>query len=353
MKTLTKIMSSLMIIFMVNFIVSCNTSKNDTIMNVEASDLNVHYIDVGQADCICIEQDGEFMLIDAGNNDDEKTIKSYLDKLGADTFKYVVGTHPHEDHIGSLDYIINNYNVKNLYMPKVTSNTRTFENVVKAAKNKNLDFTVPKVGESFDLGEATCTIVAPNSKKYENLNNYSIVLKVQFGNNSFLFTGDAESISEKEILDKRLDITADVLKIGHHGSHSSTTKEFLDAVNPKYAIISDGKNNDYGHPHRETLEKLNDKSIKTYRTDESGSIVVSSDKKNIKITLSNFDNDTSSDFTEEDIDEVKNSDVWVASEKSKVYHVDKECSNMRAPKKITLEDAKNRKLRPCSKCSNK
>lgn len=154
-----------------------------------------------------------------------------------------------------LSLLIEADKVGKIYFPKTTATTKTFENLIKGVQNKGMQFTVPKVGETFNLGEAKCTILAPNGTSYEDANNYSIVIKLEYGNNSFLFTGDAEDVSEKEMLDNGLDLKADVLKAGHHGSSSSSTEAFLNAVNPKYAVISVGKDNDYGHPHKETLQK--------------------------------------------------------------------------------------------------
>ncbi|MDO5516061.1 MAG: ComEC/Rec2 family competence protein [Clostridium sp.] len=362
--------------------------------NNSGEELKIHYIDVGQADCILLQQGDENMLIDAGNNDDEQTIKNYLQSAGVNEFEYVVGTHPHEDHIGSMDYIMNSFKVGKIYFPKAAATSKTFENLVNAVKNKNMQFTEPVPGETFNLGQAKCTILAPNSSKYEDLNNYSIVLKVEFGNNSFLFTGDAEDVSEKEMLSKGFDLKADVLKIGHHGSRSSTTREFLNAVNPKYAVISVGKGNDYGHPNDETIEKLHAKGIETYRTDESGTIVAVSDGNNISFNTSLSTDRINSDSSENRIDssneETSTNDsnyskddsksnssqntsnenmntntnssvnsnagssssqtVWIANDKTKVYHSDKTCSNMKSPKEITLEEAQSKGLRPCSKC---
>lgn len=193
--------------------VTANTSIN--------GELKVHFIDFGQADSILIQQGNENMLIDAGNNDDEDTLKSYLNNLGVTEFKYVVGTHAHEDHIGSLDYIMNSFKVGKIYFPQTTATTKTFENLVKAVQNKHMQFTAPNVGETFNIGEAKCTILAPNNSTYEDANNYSIVIKLEYGNTAFLFTGDSEDVSEKEMLKNGLDLKADVLKAGHHGSKSS------------------------------------------------------------------------------------------------------------------------------------
>ena len=345
------------------------TSNSGTESMSVNGQLKVHFIDVGQADCILLQQDNENMLIDAGNNDDEQTIKNYLQNLGVNEFKYVIGTHPHEDHIGSMDYVINSFKVGKIYFPKAIATTKTFENLVNAVKNKGMQFSVPTPGEHFNLGQAKCTILAPNGTKYEDLNNYSIVIKVEFGNNSFLFTGDAEDISEKEMMDKGFDLKADVLKVGHHGSDSSTTREFLNAVNPKYAVISVGKGNDYGHPATDTIQKLHAKGINIYRTDESGTIVATSDGTNIifntnpstttvggtapannKNSISNSTSSTVNNNSDVQATQDKNTTVWVSKNGGKVYHFDQGCSGMKNPVQMTLGEAQEKGLNPCKKC---
>ncbi|MBV7272489.1 ComEC/Rec2 family competence protein [Clostridium thailandense] len=266
-----------------------NQSSSTNTKSESNGKLKVHYIDVGQGDGILIEQGTHNMLIDAGTNEDEKLMVDYLNKEGIKHLDYVVGTHPHEDHIGGLDAIIKNFDIGTIYMPKVTSNTKTFEDVLKALKSKNLKITTPTAGSAFKLGDASCEILAPNSSKYQDINNYSIVIKLTYESNKFLFTGDAESLSEKEILSKGFDISADVLKLGHHGSSSSTSTEFLNKVNPKYAIVSCGKDNDYGHPHSEIMKKLEKKQIKLYRTDENGTIICTSDGKNLNFNVKTGD----------------------------------------------------------------
>jgi competence protein ComEC len=244
-------------------------------------DLKVHFIDVGQADSILVQQGNSTMLIDAGNDEDNQIIKRYLDSQGIKQLDVVVGTHAHEDHIGSMSYIINAFKVVKVYFPKQTANTNVFKDFVNSVKGKGLQLTTPVVGESFKIGDATATILAPNGSGYEDANDYSVVLKLTYGSNSFLLTGDAEAVSESEMLAKGTDLSATVLKVGHHGSKSSTSQSFLNKVNPKHAVISVGKGNSYGHPTQEVMNRLKAKGVTTYRTDESGTVVATSNGNNI------------------------------------------------------------------------
>jgi competence protein ComEC len=248
-----------------------------------SGELKVHYLDVGQGDSIIIQQGSAAMIIDAGNPGDKGTIVRYIDSLGIKKFDFVVGTHVHADHIGSMDTVIKTYEIGKVYFPKQTSTTATFKRFVDAVSAKGLKLHVPVVGESFLLGEAVCTVMSPKGENYKNSNDYSIVIKIQFGNTAFIFTGDAEELSEREMLQGDLDLRANVLKVSHHGSKSSTTEEFLRSVNPEYAIISVGKDNRYGHPSEEVLYRLKNAGIKVYRTDEQGTIIIVSDGKEVTI----------------------------------------------------------------------
>lgn len=247
----------------------------------ELGKLKVHFIDVGQADSILIQSDEQAMLIDAGNNGDSEEVVAYIKSQNIELLDYVIGTHPHEDHIGGLDAVIESFDIGVIYMPKAMSTTKTFEDVLNAISNKGMKVTTPVPGTTVRLGEASFTILAPNSDSYKETNNYSIVIKLEHGNNSFIFTGDAEDVSEKEMIEKGYDLSANVLKVGHHGSSSSTTEEFLMKVNPQYAVICVGKDNKYGHPHREIVDLLNKMGIKIYRTDENGTITAISDGESI------------------------------------------------------------------------
>ena len=243
--------------------------------------LKVHFIDVGQADSILIESNGSFMLVDAGNNDDAKLVTGYLKAQSVASLEYVIGTHPHEDHIGSLDTVIETFDVKKVIMPKKMHTTKTFEDVISAIEAKGLKITPPNPGDKYSLGLAEFTVIAPNGSYGDNLNNWSVGIKLIYGGTSFVMCGDAEAESESDIIKTGLDISADVLKINHHGSSTSSSAAFIDAVNPKYAVISLGKDNSYGHPHKEVLERLENKGIICLRTDESGTITAKSDGKSI------------------------------------------------------------------------
>ncbi|NLX61543.1 MAG: MBL fold metallo-hydrolase [Tissierellia bacterium] len=246
--------------------------------------LRVHYIDVGQGDSIYIElPNGEIALIDGGPKSSEEALLNYLDEQGVEKIDYLVATHPHEDHIGGLVGVIKNYEIGKIYMPNVVHTTKTFENLLLAIQDKGYKITKAMAEDTIiDEAGLSLYILAPEiDADWEDLNNYSIVLKLNYKNNSFLFTGDAERESEEIMLTKGYDLRAHVLKVGHHGSTTSTMDEFLDKVDPQYAIISCGVDNKYGHPHKEIVAKLQERNIKIYRTDLDGNIVVKSDGENI------------------------------------------------------------------------
>ena len=237
--------------------------------------LQVHFLDVGQADCALVIFEEDAMLIDAGNNDDADTILDYLDAYGVQQLKYVVGTHPHEDHIGALDAVLYAVGVKNLLMPQVSTNTASFEDVLDAAIAKSLTISAPHAGDTFYLGKAKITAVNNYSKG--DLNNASIMLHLTYGDTSFLFTGDAETDAEIAAIQTGLLLDCDILKAGHHGSSTSSSPEFLAATTPSYVVISCGKNNDYGHPHKETLKAFESNSSIICRTDTMGTLLATCD----------------------------------------------------------------------------
>ncbi len=242
-------------------------------------DLMVFFLDVGQADSILIKSQNEYMLIDAGNNADGSKLVNYFKTLGIKEFKYVIGTHAHEDHIGGMDDIINSFKINNFYMPDAITSTTTFMEVLDALDNNKVSFITPKEGTTLKLGNSTIEFFHVGQNKEEDLNDTSIVVKLYYYDTSFLFTGDATSNVEKKILDK--DLNSTVLKVGHHGSKYSSSAAFLSKVKPKYAIISVGKGNEYYHPHGVVLDKLKKLKSEILRTDELGTIVAYSDGKNV------------------------------------------------------------------------
>lgn len=258
-------------------------TNNDYIFE-NTGDLKIYVFNVGQADCIFVMNGNETMLIDAGNNSDGKLIVEQLQEMNITKIDYLVGTHTHEDHIGGIDNVINNFEIEKFYMPKKSTNTKTYEDVLNAVQNSNLKITAPQIGDTFYLGGAKCEVMNVDNEA-EDLNETSIVIELTYGDKKFLFTGDTETTKEKE----RDWNDIDVLKVAHHGSSTSTSAEFLNQAKPEFAIISCGINNDYGHPHKEVISRL--KGIETYRTDKDGTILVTCDGENIEIQKVNIDLD--------------------------------------------------------------
>ncbi|MFL0269910.1 ComEC/Rec2 family competence protein [Clostridium sp. WILCCON 0202] len=243
--------------------------------------LIVHYIDVGQADSILVQVNGKNLLIDAGSIDSKDKLVSYLKKQGVHKLDYVIATHPHEDHIGGMSTVIKKFTIGEFFAPKKLSNTNVFENMITALKDTKIK--TAKAGVKINLGANTiCEMLAPNNSEYDDINNYSAVIKLTYINNKFLFMGDAQKLSEDEIINSNADISSDVIKIGHHGSSTSSSKEFLDKVKPKIAVISCGRGNQFGHPNKGTISELKNRRSTIYRTDIVGTVILISDGNTIK-----------------------------------------------------------------------
>lgn len=269
-------MLCVVLIAAVSFLISrCDTPE----LPPEDSTFSVRFIDVGQADAALVQCDGHYMLIDGGNKGDSDLIYSVLKKVGVPKLDIVVGTHAHEDHIGGLPGAFN-YTTADLTLCPVTEyDSKAFRDFAKYAEEKGGGITVPKVGDTYSLGSAKIAILAVNST--DDTNNTSIVLRIDYGKTSFLFTGDAERPTEEILLERNANLSATVLKVGHHGSDTSTTYPFLRSVQPKYAVISVGKDNDYGHPHEEALSRLQDADVEIFRTDLQGDVFCTSDGTNV------------------------------------------------------------------------
>lgn len=333
--------------------VSEATQHGMAVDTIQAEDvlLRVDFLNVGQADCALLSTKGHYMVIDGGNNGDADTILSYLEGQGVEKLDAVVGTHPHEDHIGSLDAIINHFDVDAVYMPKIMHTSKTFEDVLDVVANKGLKIKSPDPGDTIDFNGLEIEVLGPQ-REYKDFNNNSIVLKVNAGETAFLFTGDAEETAEKDILQADYDLQADVLKVGHHGSSTSSSQAFLQAVKPKYAVISVGVGNSYHHPEEEALQRLQSIGAEIYRTDLQGNIVCTTDGKNIAFNCNSVSG------TEVYADAARNNTpaeevVYIANKKSKKFHLESCASLPDEENRIYLEDreeAISLGYTPCGTC---
>lgn len=249
----------------------------------------VHFIDVGQGDSIFIQTHlGETLLIDAGDNDKGDVVVDYLKSQKVKKIDYIIGTHPHADHIGGIDDVIYAFDVATIYMPKVEHTTKTYRDVLEAIRKRNVNLKAAKAGDTIPLEGISAEILSPDGDlDTENLNDFSIVVRLVYENTAFIFQGDAERQSEEYILKEGYDIRSNLIKLGHHGSFTSSIPEYIEAVDPDYAVITLAADNPYGHPHREIMALMKERDIKVYRTDEDGNILAVSDGEEISFILNN------------------------------------------------------------------
>ena len=277
------IISAILIIVITFCISGCSVEIK---LTDNSDNVRVHFLDVGQGDSIFIElTDGKSMLIDASTAEYGEGIADYIKDNGYSKIDYLVATHPHADHIGGMQDVVEQLEIGEIYMPKAAATTKTYKNLVKAIKAKGNKINTAKAGNTiYSDSSLGIDILAPNSDSYEEINDYSVVIKLVYGSKSFLFTGDAETLSENEIT---ADVSANVLKVGHHGSSTSSSDKFIKRVNPEYAVISCGEGNSYGHPHKETIKTLNKYDVEIFRTDTMGTIIAQTDGESLEITDKN------------------------------------------------------------------
>lgn len=245
-------------------------------VTVPMDGLYVHYIDVGQGDSELVCCNGEYMLIDAGEPDASDAVLEYLDRHGIDKLDYLVCTHSHSDHCGGLDAVVESLEVETVFTSPYAGDSPSYEIFTDAVYDAGLELTVPELGESYRLGEASFSFIGP-VEDYDNTNDDSLVMRLEYGDTSFLFTGDMTAKAEKDLINDGASLRCDVLKVGHHGSSGSSCYQFLYEAQPGIGVISCEKGNSYGHPHEETLSRLDDADVTVYRTDLEGSIVIFSD----------------------------------------------------------------------------
>ena len=261
-----------------------------SILDPDAKKFSAHFIDVGQADCILLECNGVYAIIDAGYDTTGPDVVEYLMNEGVEEIELMVATHPHGDHIGGLPDVLRSIPVNNVWSGRIPYSNDYVRNFRSGVAAQGLAIHHPEPGETFQLDDALITVLGPVKSYYEDVNDLSLVLMVEFGETKFLFTGDMEQLAENDMLDywgEEMDFSADVLKVGHHGSYSSTHYRFLRAVLPTYGVICVGGNNEYGHPHKDPISRLKDAEVEIYRTDKMYDIVCVSDGVDIEFTWKN------------------------------------------------------------------
>ena len=314
---------------------------------VSGTGLTIQFLDVGQADCALLECDGQFMLIDGGNRDDSQLVVSFLEQQGVEELEAVVCTHAHEDHVGGLPAVLAVYPTKAVYAPTKTYTSNIFDKFLYYTDQQGLEITIPTPGDKIPLGQAEVTVLGP-VKSYAETNNTSIVLQVTYGETTFLFTGDMETEAENDMLDywgESFDWHSDVLKVGHHGSNTSTGYRFLNAVSPAYGVISVGKGNDYGHPHAEPMSRLRQAGVTILRTDELGAIQAVSDGREVAFTWAN------QSAAPENAEAAEQ--TFIGNKNSKKFHTP-DCKNLPAEKNAvpfsSYQEAIDAGYSPCGSC---
>ena len=331
---------------------SADVIPNPASSGVQTADsFRMHFLDVGQALSVLVECDGQYMLYDGGNVDDGSMVVSYLQKQGVEELQYVFCSHAHEDHVGGLAAALAFFPANHVYSPVTEASTKCFQDFVKYTQQQGLQVEVPAVGTVWQLGGATVTMLGPVAQ-YSETNDTSIVLRVDYGATSFLLTGDMESDAERDLVNSGANLKADVLQVGHHGSSTSTSYLFLNAVLPEMGVISCGVNNKYGHPHEETLSILRDAGVDVYRTDLLGTVVIGSDGQNYPIRTDKTATDAELNPTAPAASSTAQQ-TYIGNVNSKKFHLPT-CPNLPAEKNQILfssyDEAIAAGYTPCSTC---
>ena len=319
--------------------------------DLSSDSFKMHFLDVGQALSVLVECDGQYMLYDGGNVDDGSMVVAYLQNQGVEELQYVFCSHAHEDHVGGLAAALAYFPANHVYSPVTEASTTCFKNFVKYTQQQGLQVEVPAVGTVWQLGSATVTQLGPVGQ-YSDTNDTSIVLRIDYGATSFLLTGDMEATAERDLVNSGANLNVDVLQVGHHGSSTSTSYVFLNAVLPEMGIISCGVNNKYGHPHEETLSILRDADVDVYRTDLLGTIVIGSDGQNYTIRTDKTATDAELNPTDPAAASTAQT-AYIGNVNSKKFHLPT-CPNLPAEKNQILftsyDEAIAAGYTPCSTC---
>lgn len=336
-----KLLSLLLILTLL--LAGCGMDSPVVTTTVPSPQLEVHFLDVGQADCALLSYGDTDILMDGGNVEDSSYIVSYLQKQGVEQLDLVVCSHAHEDHVGGLAGVLAVFPTAEIWSPTTTYSSKCFDDFVRYADQQNLEIQIPSPGKTASYGDLTLTVLGP-VESYAETNNTSLVIKATFGSRSILFTGDMETDAENDLLEAGVNVKADVLKVGHHGSDTSTGYRFLYEVNPQCGVISVGEGNSYGHPHEEPLSRLHDAGVTLYRTDLLGAVVLRSDGETLEFS---WENTGKAPETGEEVSH------YIGNINSKVFHLPS-CSGLPAEKnQITLESydaAISDGYTPCSRC---
>ena len=374
MKRKNKLISLFLSLFLLLFTLAPQAALT---VNAETNgEMAVHFLDVGQGNAILVQSGGQNLLYDGGDQNHADEVVSYLQQQNVQTIDYMISSHYDEDHLGGLIPCLNTFEVSNVLGPDYVHTSNLFNTFMNTATANAIIVQYPSVGDTFDFGTGSFTVLAPSGIS-QNSNDNSLVIKLENGSNSFIFTGDAEETSEQDMISTGMNLDCDVLSIGHHGSASSTTWDFLEATSPSYAVISCGVNNQYNHPSAETMGRLSDMEIPVFRTDKQGTIIAVSDGTTINWSQNpcndyssgdssaNSSGDSSSDgisdheettvseqnSVQEDSSAATGAMVWIPATGEK-YHSIPNCGRMNpdTARQVTQSEAEAMGYGPCSKC---